>query len=240
MDGKLTLKRTAAPVREQVLEVLRGEIVEGRLAPGQRLTERELTEMLGVSRTVLRESLRQLESEGLVSLIPNKGPVVRALTIEEARELYRIRESLEGLAARLFAERLDPSQIARLEQAFAQVERAYQSNAPSAVLAAKNTFYDAMHSGGGSAALSKMLSTVLAQIWRWRAVGLAHPRRSAGRSAESVAKLKAVVVAIKSGDGDRAEMAARLEARLAAAEVLRILADGDGQAGNEALGQAAV
>jgi GntR family transcriptional regulator, trigonelline degradation regulator len=97
MEARLNLKRAAAPVREQVLETLRTEIIEGRFAPGRRLTERELTEMLGVSRTVLRESLRQLESEGLISLIPNKGPVVRALTVEEARELYRIRETLEGL-----------------------------------------------------------------------------------------------------------------------------------------------
>jgi DNA-binding GntR family transcriptional regulator len=236
MENRLILKRMAAPVREQVLVILRTEIIEGRLAPGQRLTERELTEMLGVSRTVLRESLRQLESEGLVSLIPNKGPVVRSLTIEEASELYRIRESLEGLAARLFAEKPDPLQVAGLEDALSEVERAYQSSEPNTILVAKNAFYDAMHKGAGSATLSKMLATVLAQIWRWRALGLAHPRRSAGRSAESVAKLKDVVGAIKSGDGDRAELAARLEAQLAAAEVLRILENRDDGDRDEALG----
>ncbi|MGI1661512.1 GntR family transcriptional regulator [Palleronia sp. KMU-117] len=223
MDDRLTVKRAAAPIREQVLQNLRTEIIEGRLAPGRRLTERELTEMLGVSRTVLRESLRQLESEGLISLIPNKGPVVRALTVEEARELYRIRETLEGLGARLFAERPDPAHLALLEDAFAEVERAYRGGDPRTILLAKNAFYDAIHTGAGSNTLSKMLSTVLAQIWRWRAVGLAHPRRSAGRSSESVAKLREVVEAIKSGNGDRAEQAARTEARLAAAEVLRIL-----------------
>jgi DNA-binding GntR family transcriptional regulator len=223
MDDRLTVKRAAAPIREQVLQNLRTEIIEGRLAPGRRLTERELTEMLGVSRTVLRESLRQLESEGLISLIPNKGPVVRALTVEEARELYRIRETLEGLGARLFAEKPDRAHVARLEEAFAEVERAYGGGDPKAILQAKNAFYEAIHSGAGSSTLSKMLSTVLAQIWRWRAVGLAHPRRSQGRSAESVEKLREVVDAIRAGDGDRAELAARTEARLAAAEVMRIL-----------------
>jgi DNA-binding GntR family transcriptional regulator len=227
MHGRLTVKRTAAPVRDQVLSTLRTEIIEGRFAPGRRLTERELTEMLGVSRTVLRESLRQLEAEGLISLVPNKGPVVRDLSVDEARELYRIREMLEGLGARLFAERPDPAHLARLEETLAAVERAYRRGDPRAILQAKNAFYEAIHTGAGSRTLSGMLSTVLAQIWRWRALGLGHPRRSRARSAESIAKLREVVDAIRQGDGDRAEAAARLEARLAAAEVMRILGEGD-------------
>src|SRR5687767_14131474 len=58
------IQKLAAPLRQQVLDGLRQAIISGRLAPGQRLTERELTEMMGVSRTVIREALRQLESEG--------------------------------------------------------------------------------------------------------------------------------------------------------------------------------
>lgn len=223
MNDRLTIQRAAAPLREQVLQTLRTEIIEGRFEPGRRLTERELTEMLGVSRTVLREGLRQLESEGLISLIPNKGPVVRDLSIAEAHELYRVREALEGLGARLFAERPEPDMIVQLETAFSEVERAYRLGDPHTILMAKNSFYDAIHKGAGSGTLSKMLSTVLAQIWRWRALGLSHPRRSSNRSSESVEKLREVVEAIKAGDGDKAEEAARLESRLAAAEVLRII-----------------
>ena len=223
MEGKLKLKRSAAPVREQVLEALRREIIEGRFEPGRRLTERELTELLGVSRTVLRESLRQLESEGLVSLIPNKGPVVRALSVDEARELYRIREALEGLAARLFSEQSAPDQIAALERTFDTVEAAYRSGEPADILAAKNDFYETMHKGAGSEILSKMLGTVLAQIWRWRALGLTHPMRSEDRSAESVRNLRELVDAIKAADEEGAERAAKKDVRLAAAEVLRLL-----------------
>jgi len=229
MDGRLTVKRAAAPLREQVLQTLRTEIIEGNLAPGRRLTEREMTEMLGVSRTVLREGLRQLESEGLISLIPNKGPVVRALTVAEAHELYRIREALEGLGARLFAEASAPAQLVALDAALAEVERAYAGGNPKTILTAKNAFYEAIHAGAGSATLSKMLATVLAQVWRWRALGLAHPRRSLDRSAQSVANLREVVAAIRAGDGERAEQAARLEARLAATEVLRLIEGEEGE-----------
>ena len=231
MAMQLELKRSVAPIREQVVQALTREIIEGRFEPGRRLTERELTGLLGVSRTVLREGLRQLEAEGLISLIPNKGPVVRALTADEARELYRIRESLEGLGARLFAEQPTPKSIAALEDALAQVEAAYAAGDPSKILVAKNTFYDAINTGANSSTLSKMLSTVLAQIWRWRAVGLSHPKRSPNRSNESVSNLRNVVDAIRTGDGDRAEDAARREVRLAANEVMRLLASGpDGTA----------
>src|SRR5689334_22743137 len=103
MDAALIsgIQKFAAPLRQQVDDGLRQAIISGRLAPGARLTERELTEMMGVSRTVIREALRQLESEGLVAIIPHKGPVVRALSLDEARDLYSIRAVLEGFAARL-------------------------------------------------------------------------------------------------------------------------------------------
>jgi DNA-binding GntR family transcriptional regulator len=220
---KLIIKRQAAPLRQEVLQTLRTEIIEGRLPPGQRLTERALTEMLGVSRTVLRESLRQLEAEGLISLIPNKGPMVRALTIDEARELYRIREMLEGLGARLFAENAAPANLAALDSALSEVEQSYATDNPKNILIAKNAFYAAIHDGSRCAALSKMTATVLAQVWRWRAVGLAHPQRSKSRAGESIANLRDVVQAIRSGDGEMAETVARKEARLAATEVLRVL-----------------
>jgi DNA-binding GntR family transcriptional regulator len=74
-DGKglsLGVQRVAAPLREQVLDLLRQAIVEHRLKPGQRLIERELVEQIGVSRTTIREVLRQLAAEGLVATIPQR------------------------------------------------------------------------------------------------------------------------------------------------------------------------
>ena len=93
----------AAPLREQVSDLLRREIVEMRLRPGQRLVERELIKQIGVSRTTIREALRELAAEGLVTTIPQKGAIVAIPSPKEAAEVYEVRALLEGLAAREFA-----------------------------------------------------------------------------------------------------------------------------------------
>src|SRR5947209_12528233 len=126
------VRRSLAPLREQVLDELRGAIIAGRLAPGSRLIERELIGMLGVSRTVLREALRQLQSEGLITEDAKKGMVVRALTAGEARDLYAIRALLEGLAARLFVQNAGEPEIAALATALKSTVEAYEADAPNA------------------------------------------------------------------------------------------------------------
>ena len=219
----LEIRKFAAPLRQQVLDGLRQAIIDGRLAPGARLTERELTEMMGVSRTVIREALRQLESEGLIAIVPNKGPVVRELSLAEARDLYHIRAVLEGLAARLFIENADEAQVTQLARALDVVAGAYQRGDAQEVLETKNRFYDVLFAGARSETLSSMLGTLHARIWRWRAMGLSHPRRSARRSRESVGNLRAIVAAIRKRDAAAAEKLTREEAQHAAAEVVRLI-----------------
>ena len=220
----LDIAKLAAPLRVKVEEVLRQAIIEGRLAPGQRLTERQLTEMTGVSRTLIREALRQLESQGLISLIPNKGPVVRELTAAEGRDLYAIRAVLEGLAARLFVENADEIMAADLGKAVDAVVAAYKrADFPNA-LKTKNHFYEVLFRGSGSETLSSMLQTLHARIWRWRALGVTHPQRSPGRAEEAIHGLKAIQDAIRKRDAVAAERATREEAMRGAAEVMRLLA----------------
>jgi DNA-binding GntR family transcriptional regulator len=197
--------------------------VSGRLAPGQRLTERALIEMLGVSRTVIREALRQIEAEGLIEIIPNKGPVVRQLSAAEAKDLYRIRAVLEGLAARLFAESATANTMHKLEESLENVVVAYRGADGEQALDAKTRFYELLYQGAGSETLTAMLSQVQARIWRWRAVGLTHPKRAAGRLDESVGNLRAMVAAIRNRDGDGAERIARSEVSGAAEEVMRLI-----------------
>jgi DNA-binding GntR family transcriptional regulator len=218
------IEKTAASLRRQVLERLREAIVSGRLVPGARLTERELTETMGVSRTVVREALRQLEAERLIDVIPNKGPVVRALTREEAEDLYRIRAVLHGLAARIFVEQASREHTQELERALEAVVAAYDAGDAERVLTAKTRFYEVLYTGAQSETLGSMLETLHARIWQWRSLGLTHPQRSDERSKESVRNLRSIVAAVTNKDPDAAERATRKEANQASREVMRLLA----------------
>ena len=101
----LRVSKDHETLREKTVERLREALLNQFFAPGDRLIERELCELTGVSRTSVREALRLLESEGLIETIPNRGPIVASLSAEDAQYIYEVREALEGLAGRLFAER---------------------------------------------------------------------------------------------------------------------------------------
>jgi GntR family transcriptional regulator, trigonelline degradation regulator len=218
------IERAAAPLRRQVQDQLRQSIIMGNLAPGTRLVERELIAMLAVSRTVIREALRQLESEGLVAMVANKGPIVRELSADEAKDLYSIRAVLEGLAARLFVQNATAEQERELERALSRTVKAYEDSEPEIVLEKKNLFYDALFSGANSETLSSMIGILHARIWRWRALGLSHPGRSADRYLESLSALRKMLAAIQARDADLAEKIIREEVTSAAAEIMRIIA----------------
>jgi len=223
MTKALPLRRQPAPLRHQVLAGLRDAIVSGRLAAGSRITEKELTEMFGVSRTLIREALRQIEAEGLVEIVPHRGPVVRSLKPDEVEDLYRIREVLEGLAARLFAEKASADQLEALEAALRDVATASEGGDGESALEAKTRFYDCLYAGASSEALGSMLAVVRARILQWRAVGMTHPRRARQRLGESLANLGLLVAAIKRHDGNEAERIARVEVCDAADELMRLI-----------------
>jgi DNA-binding GntR family transcriptional regulator len=92
---------------DRTADLLKRKILEGSLVPGQRLISRDLVEELGISRGPLREAFRRLAADGLVDLIPNRGAVVRRLSVDEIAHIYQIREALEGYAARRAAQMID-------------------------------------------------------------------------------------------------------------------------------------
>lgn len=94
------------PLRESIVNSIRDSITRGKLKPGERLWETVVAEQLGVSRTPIREAFLQLESEGLVEVLPRKGAIVSDISVKKAEELYTVRSVLEGLAARLTSEKI--------------------------------------------------------------------------------------------------------------------------------------
>jgi len=198
--------RVAAPLREQVISALRKAILDFHLKPGQRLVERELVEQLGVSRTTVREALRELTSEGLVTVVPQKGAVVATPTLEDAVDLYEVRAALESLVVTRFVERASDQQVVRLQEA---VERFHDATIRTAdirqILQAKDLFYTVLIEGAASSALQQLLEGIQARVQILRATSLSEE----GRTFAAVRELRAVVDAIAKRD---APLAARLTA----------------------------
>lgn len=193
--------RNPAPVRAQVLDSLRQAILDRRFPPGQRLIERELVELTGVSRTSIREALRELAAEGLVTTVPNRGTVVSSVTDKEARELYQLRSALEGLAGRLFVNNATETQRKALVKAFKAIEKAAKSG--QSILKPKDQFYNVLFDGAGNESLRAMAGTLHARVAAMRSLSLSLP----GRAATSVKELQAVVDAVLANDAEAAAQA---------------------------------
>lgn len=219
----LRITPVAAPLREQVKGRLRDAIADGELQPGERLRERELCESLGVSRTSVREALRQLESEGLIETIPNKGVIVATVTPEEAAEIYAVRAALEALAAEAFTLHANAGHKQALRASYRKLEEAFKGNDLSGQLAAKEDFYGALLEGAGNRTAAQMLERLNAQIRQLRATSLARP----GRSRKSLAELRAIMTHALKGDGSAAADACRAHVQNASELAIAALRERD-------------
>lgn len=210
-----------APVRHQTLTKLRQAILEGRLQPGNRLYEQKLCDLMGVSRTSIREALRHLESEGLVTILPHKGPVVSTVTIQDAEEIYQVRELLEGLAARLFAQRADAKSIEALANAIKDIEECIRREDSKTLLKKKNEFYRVLFKGCRNQVVYNILNSLLARISVLRGISLSQPQRPR----KSLSEIKGILKAIKDRDPEAACTASQEHVRNAAAVALRTLSE---------------
>lgn len=203
--------RVAAPLREQVLTVVRQAILDFELKPGQRLIERELVEHLGVSRTTVREVLARLASEGLVTFVPQKGAIVAVPSIEVAEDIYEMRASLEALAVQRFIERASVEQVRHLRAAFVNLKEVTEAEADTegksilvaAQLRAKDALYEVLFEGASSPPLTQMVSMLQGQVRMLRATSLSTP----GRALAAVSEIGVVVDAIEAGDAALAAQA---------------------------------
>ena len=188
-------------VRAIVAQKLREAIMSGNLKPGQRLVERELCEMMGVSRPSIREALRQLEADGLVNTVPHRGPMVSTISLEEARQLYAARAVLEGFAGRECARLHDPAVVRKIGEALGRLKLALAESDMIAVLEAKTDFYAALIGGCQNAFIERMLKPLHDRITLLRITSMSHPKRVN----KSLREVTAIWRAIQSGDADLAE-----------------------------------
>lgn len=184
------------PARELVFRKLREAILVGAFQPGQRLRERELVLRMGVSRTPIREALRRLELQGLITTAPYKGPTVTMPTLDHARELYETRAALEGQATALFARRADVDAVERLRSLITASARSLARRNPAGVLQANNTFHDEIAAGCGNGLLQTLIANLRDRIVLLRVESLSFP----GRRSRSIAEHKAIVRMIERGD----------------------------------------
>lgn len=209
--------RVAAPLREQVTDSIRQAIMDFDLQPGQRLVERELMERLGVSRTTIREAIRELAAEGLVTVVPQKGAVVTAPSLEDAIDLYEVRASLESLIVQRFVERATDEQVERLAGAVDYLESVTTATSEiREVLRAKDRFYTVLLEGARSAALQQMLDSIRARVQVLRATSLSE----AGRPLEVVRELRFIVEAVSRRDVTQASALCAMHIRAASVTAL--------------------
>jgi DNA-binding GntR family transcriptional regulator len=174
-----TAARHAAPLRQEAVRLIRESILDGTIAPGERLVESALCTSLGVSRTVVREALRQLESEDLVSVVPNRGPIVTVLSEHDIESIYEVRARLEGLAAELFALRAPPEEVAAFLALRADLVARYLRGSLESREAVKAEFYDILLRGSCNTILGESLRAVHARIALFRRYAFIDEKRVA-------------------------------------------------------------
>lgn len=220
-DAAFRVEKIAAPLRYSVTESIRSAIAAGRFKAGDRLPERELCELTGVSRTLVREAMRQLESEGVIKVEPHRGPFVARLSRGQAEGVYQVRLQLEGLACRLFAEKATDAQRRALKDAFKDLQAAARRSDPQNRLRTKNQFYGCLLEGAQNEALGSCLHILNARISLLRATSMTAP----GRMKQSMAELTELMAALMARDGDRAAELGRHHVRMAAEAALKLLAE---------------
>jgi len=217
------IARDAAPLRAQAHLYLRDKIIRGDYKPGARIKERELIETLGVSRTVIREVIRQLETERLITVEPQVGPRVRIMSASEAYEIYLIRATLEKLAVSLFIENQSEKKLKKLKDSFWQLETSLKKGSPDLIIKQKNKFFEIIYLYAGNQVLSGLIDTLTCQSWRWRTLGLTHPNRDPKRQQRSVKNLSNLYQAILQKDISKAKLIIDIEVKDAQDEILRLI-----------------
>lgn len=188
-------------LRGRVYDRIREDILNGVYKEHEELKEATLGKMMDVSRTPVREALRQLELEGLVEIIPNKGARVTGITKKDIEDIYQIRYLLEGLSARWATEHITEELIEKMEETLYLTEFHAKKGNFAQVYDLDSQFHELLYEASGSKLLNNILSDFHMYVTRIRKTSLA----SGSRSKNSTEEHRAILEAIKERDADKAE-----------------------------------
>lgn len=177
MDTMLKLPPKPKSLRDYVESYLRQAIMTGQYAPGARLVEREVCELLNVSRPSVREALRKLEAEKLITTIPHRGPVVASISCAEAKEIYELRGVLEAHATAQFTKIASDAEIHELHAAIQKLHAEAKLKDQPLLLENIKSVYDVILKGCGNALIRETLLSLLSRISVLRATSLSQPNR---------------------------------------------------------------
>lgn len=188
-------------LRGRVYSKIRADILEGKYKNNDELRELAIGEELGVSRTPVREAFRQLELEGLIRIVPNKGAYVTGITAKDVKDIYMIRSRLEGLAARWAVENISKELMEEMEENIYLTEFHAAKGHNDQIAVLDNRFHEIIYEACNSKLLEQQLREYHEYVQRVRRKTLSTNQRSAASTEEH----KMIMEAIKSGDKDQAE-----------------------------------
>jgi DNA-binding GntR family transcriptional regulator len=194
----LRVGRAHQPLRRAVYDEVQRRIVDGRLQQGQRIFEDQLAQELDVSRNPVREALQALQSEGFVELEPRRGARVAVITAERANELFELREALEGMVARLAAQRRTPDQLLGLQRLVQLGAAAARSGDLLALPALNTEFHRLLCNAANNAMLADSVER-MSQLIQW-----VYTKRITQRGSKSWTEHHRIVDAIADADPARA------------------------------------
>jgi DNA-binding GntR family transcriptional regulator len=211
MEKHLTL-------REKILENIRDAIISGELKGGSRVSEPDVAERYGISRTPIREAFRQLESEGYLTVIPRRGAVVSEFSEKDVEEFYAIKSILEGYAAHRACEKMTAKELDRLQAINDRLAELASHNDIKVFFKIHNDFHDVFIKAADNEKLRELISSLVTRFQRLRLMSISLP----GRMDISVREHKKIIEAFRRKDAETAELLVRKNAEFGG----KVLMDG--------------
>jgi DNA-binding GntR family transcriptional regulator len=205
-------------LREKILENIRDAIISGALKEGCKVSEPELAERFGISRTPIREAFRQLESEGYLTVIPRRGAVVSEFNLKEVEDFYAIKSILEGYAAQRACARLTDRELERLHSINSRLAELADNNDVKGFFKLHDEFHAVFINASDNEKLKEMIYSLITRFQRLRHMSLSLP----GRMAVSVQEHDKILDAFRRRDVEAASKLVQKNAEYGG----RVLIDG--------------